>query len=41
MLSMTVTLDLKPEIEALVAERATAQGLTAEAYIQFSPAVAL
>jgi len=31
---MTVTLDLKPEIEALVAERASAQGLTVEAYIQ-------
>ena len=31
---MTVTLDLKPEIEALVTERATALGLTVEAYIQ-------
>jgi hypothetical protein len=31
---MTVTLDLKPELKALVAERTTAQGLTVEDYIQ-------
>lgn len=31
---MTVTLELNPEIEALIAERATAQGMTVEAYIQ-------
>lgn len=31
---MTVTLELKPDIEALVAERATAHGVTVEAYIQ-------
>jgi hypothetical protein len=33
-LCMTVTLELRPDIEALVAERATAHGLTVEAYIQ-------
>ena len=31
---MTVKLELEPEIEALVAKRATARGLTVEAYIQ-------
>lgn len=31
---MTVTLELKPEIEARIAEQAAAEGVTVEEYIQ-------